>query len=122
MTRQNLLWRVLFLALPLALYSLIVIWPLLDSFRYSVTNWNGFSPDYKFIGVANFAKIFSDPLFANAIKNTALWMLAAVIIPTGLGLALALLLNQRMAGSGFFKTLFYLPICLAAAVPVDRPR
>jgi hypothetical protein len=107
MERREALWRVVLLAPVLAIFLFFVMWPLLDSFRYSVTDWNGFSPDYKFIGLANFAKIGSDPAFRGAIVNTTLWVIAALLLPTVLGLALALLLNAGICGAGVFKTIFY---------------
>jgi len=94
----------------------IVIGPLLYSFYYSFTNWNGFSPIYDFIGLYNFLKVFRDPLFANAIKNTLIWTLSAILLPTLFGLFLALMLDTKIKGSNFYKSIFYLPICLAPVI------
>jgi ABC-type sugar transport system permease subunit len=110
------IWRILFLAPPLAIFGVIVIWPLLDSFFYAFTNWNGFDPNFKFVGLANFAKISSDPLFLGAAVNTIIWIIAAILMPTLIGLALALLLDSRVKGANIFKSIFYLPICLSAIV------
>jgi ABC-type sugar transport system permease subunit len=110
------LWRVLFLSPPLAVFGLIVIWPLLDSFFYSFTNWNGFDPNYRFVGLDNFAKVASDPLFLHAVINTLIWIVAAILMPTLAGLALALLLDASVCGASVFKSIFYLPICLSAIV------
>ena len=38
------------LFLPLRVFGVLVIWPLLDTFYYSFTDWNGFSRDYRFVG------------------------------------------------------------------------
>jgi ABC-type sugar transport system permease subunit len=116
MQRRETFWRIVLLAPALIVFSIFVLLPLLDSFRYSLTNWNGFNPNYKFIGLDNFAKIFSDPNFLTAIVNTAIWMVAALVLPTVLGLALALLLNTGMRGAAIFKSIFYLPICLSAVI------
>lgn len=116
MERRETFWRIVLLAPALIVFSIFVLWPLLDSFRYSFTNWNGFNPNYKFIGFDNFAKIFSDPNFFTAIINTAIWMVAALVFPTLLGFALALLLNTGMRGASIFKSIFYLPICLSAVI------
>ncbi len=110
------IWRLLFLAPPLFIFGVIVVWPLLDSFFYAFTNWNGFDPNYKFVGFANFAKISSDPLFLGAVINTIIWIVAAIFLPTLLGLGLALLLDSRVKGANVFKSIFYLPICLSAIV------
>lgn len=116
MQRREIFWRVVLLTPALSVFSIFVLWPLLDSFRYSLTNWNGFNPNYKFVGLDNFAKIFSDPNFFTAIANTAIWMVAALVLPTLLGLALALLLNTGLRGASIFKSIFYLPICLSAVI------
>ena len=76
MERENRFWRVILLALPLAVFAVFVIWPLASSFHYSFTNWNGFNPDYDYVGFDNFLKIHTDKLFLNAAINTALWIVA----------------------------------------------
>ena len=116
MERRETFWRIVLLAPALIVFSVFVLWPLLDSFRYSFTNWNGFNPNYRFIGFDNFAKVFSDPNFFTAIVNTAIWMVAALLLPTLLGLGLALLLNTGLRGAAIFKSIFYLPICLSAVI------
>ena len=116
MDRESRFWRVVLLALPLAVFAVLVIWPLASSFWYSFTNWNGFNPDYDFVGFDNFLKIHTDKLFLNAAINTALWMIAAILLPTALGLGLALLIDSRIPGGPVFKSIFYLPICLSAVV------
>ncbi len=116
MARSRHYWTAAFLSLPLLIYIVIIIIPLITSFYYSFTDWNGFNPDFNFIGIKNYEKIFHDPLFFNAIKNTVIWMAAAVIIPTVAGLAIALVLHGRVWGANFYKSLFYAPICLSLAV------
>ncbi len=116
MERQTRFWQVALLALPLTVFAVLVIWPLASSFYYSFTNWNGFSADYDFVGLANFTKIYTDDLFRNAILNTIIWMVAAILLPTLLGLGLALLIDSRIPGGAMFKSIFYLPICLSAIV------
>lgn len=116
MTRKNYRWAALFLTLPLLVYIVFVVFPLLSSFFYSLTNWNGFNVNFDFVGLQNFEKMFSDRLFSNAIRNTVLWTVAAVVIPTISGLALALGLHERGSLSNLYKSLFYLPISLALAV------
>lgn len=116
MERENRTWRVVLLALPLIVFFTLVIWPLLSSFYYSFTNWNGFDRNYDYVGFENFSRIWTDRLFFGAIVNTAIWMAAAIVLPTLLGLTLALLLDSRVRGAKIFKSIFYLPICLSAIV------
>ena len=103
MEHHNRIWRAALLATPLAVFVAFVIAPLLTSFYYSVTNWNGYSSNYAFVGLANFARIGADRLFMQAAVNTAIWIPAAIVLPTALGLALALLLDSKVAGSRIFQ-------------------
>lgn len=116
MNKSKWLWVVLFLALPLFVYISIVILPLLTSFYYSFTDWNGFNIEFNFTGIENYEKMYSDPLFSNAIGNTVIWTIAAIVLPTIGGLALALTLHGRGFFSRIYKSLFYLPICLSLVV------
>ncbi len=116
MERSARFWRVVLLAAPVAVFSVLVIWPLFSSFYYSFTNWNGFSSDYDFVGFTNYSKVVTDKLFLNAALNTVVWMVAAILVPTLLGLGLALLIDSRVPGGTVFKSIFYLPICLSAVV------
>jgi multiple sugar transport system permease protein/raffinose/stachyose/melibiose transport system permease protein len=109
-------WIAAFLGIPLLVYTAIVIVPLLSSFYFSLTDWNGFSKSYHWVGLDNFLKIGTDPLFSNAIKNTIIWMVAAIVVPSSVGLFIALVLNEGVKGSNIYKSLFYLPICLSLAV------
>jgi ABC-type sugar transport system permease subunit len=110
------LWAAVFLSVPLIVYTAIVVLPLLSSFYFSLTDWNGFNKSYNLIGLANFQKIATDPNFGNAIKNTVIWMVAAILVPSIGGLFIALILNEQIRGSNLYKSLFYLPICLSLAV------
>ena len=114
-TREN-FWRFALLAAPVSVFAVFVLWPMFDSFRYSLTDWNGFEDSPRFVGLENFRRIFTDPLFFNSLINTAIWMGAALAVPTIGGLALALLLDSRVRGARIFKSIFYLPICLASVV------
>ena len=116
MERDKRLWRIVLLTPPLLVFSVLIVWPLLSSFYYSFTNWNGFSSSYQFVGLLNFQKIWTDRLFFQATVNTIIWMVSALLLPTLLGLVLALLLDSKVRGGKFFKAIFYLPICLSAIV------
>lgn len=94
----------------------MVVAPLLYSFYYSLTDWNGFSKHYNYVGTENFEKLLRDPVFSNAVENTVVWMMAAIIVPTGGGLLLALLLHEGVRAASLYKSLFYFPISLSLAV------
>ena len=116
MKRQEIVWRIALLFLPLSVFGVFVVWPLFNTFYYSFTDWGGFSRDYQFVGLDNFAGVVTDRLFTNATLNTLIWTALAIILPTLGGLTLALMLDTRVRAANVFKSIFYLPICLAAVV------
>lgn len=97
----------------LAFYLFVIIVPAVQGGAYSLTSWDGISAAKKFIGFANFSRIFSDPLALATIRQTL--ELTAVItvglVLSGLGLALALhtLLKSRM----ILRVVFFAPVVLA---------
>jgi len=116
MTRASRKWALIFLAVPVSFYIVVVIYPLASSFYYSFTDWNGFSEQYNFVGLDNFERMRTDRLFRGALKNTLVWTVAAVVVPTSIGLLIALALHERGLLSRLYKSLFYLPICLSLVV------
>lgn len=63
-------YAVRFLLPAFLLYTGFVIWPSITSLYYSLTNWNGVSPDINFVGFLNFKTILTSTRFWNALKNT----------------------------------------------------
>lgn len=107
---------VTFLALPMIVYMFFVIFPLVATFFYSFTNWDGVSQTYPFVGFSNFARLFQDRFFWNALFNNLKWLVTIVIVPTLLGLSLAALLSEELKGGIFFKVVFYLPTVISYMV------
>ena len=107
--------QVLFLfTLPILLmYCLFFVVPLLMGMKNSFTDWSGTSPDYNFIGIRNYIKIFQDERFRNALffnfKYTFLLTLATVVI----SLVIAIILNQKLKGQRFLRSIYFLPAVLS---------
>jgi multiple sugar transport system permease protein/raffinose/stachyose/melibiose transport system permease protein len=116
MTRGSRLALLSMAAVPLAVYGVFVLVPLAWSFAVSLTDWNGLSPVRPFIALGNYDRGLRDPLFINALRNTALWLVVGVVVPTAAGLGLAVLLDRPLRGSRLYKTAFYLPVCLSLAI------
>jgi multiple sugar transport system permease protein len=89
------------------------IYPLLASFYYSLTDYTILQPP-SFVGLDNYTLLFNDAEFTTSIGNT-LWMVV-VALPIGLvfNFLVALLLNMRLKGLAFFRTVFYLPTIVPA--------
>lgn len=84
-------------------------YPTLASFFFSFHKYNVIQPP-RFIGLANYVNMFTkDPRLMKSIYNTVYY--TAAIVPLGMlsSLSLAVLLNARVRGVGFFRTLYYMP-------------
>ncbi|MFA6864269.1 MAG: sugar ABC transporter permease [Sphaerochaetaceae bacterium] len=111
----------IYFVLPFIIIFLIFgLWPLINTFRLSLTDTQLMSRTQHYTGFRNFVLIFNDPSFLLSLKNTAkIWILN--FIPQ-LGLALLFSVwftskRMNLKGVGFFRTIFYLPnILMPAAV------
>jgi len=107
--RRHTLEGYLFISPWLAGFFLMTAGPMIASVYISGTSWTMLSPPV-WVGGQNYARLLGDdPRFGTSLLNT-LWYVA-VAVPLGLlvSLLLALLLNRRVPGRGFFRTLFFLP-------------
>lgn len=89
--------------------------PLLDNFRLSFTDWNIASPTAGFIGVRNYVEWFTSAASQTVLWNTIIFTGAAVIGSMVLGLALAMLLDQKLFGRNAVRSLVFAPFVLAGA-------
>jgi len=81
----------------------------------SFTNWSLISAK-KWVGVKNYATIFTDEVFLKAMVNTAKYVLMYVFPLACLSLIMALVVNQKLRGVYFFRACYYLPVVTTMAV------
>jgi raffinose/stachyose/melibiose transport system permease protein len=106
-----------FLAPALVIYVIVVVYPMVYSGYLSFFKWDGVAPTKQFVGLQNyFTLLFNDKVFWTALLNNAIWLVAALLIPTSIGLGLALLLNKGFRGSSIYRSVFYFPAILSLAV------
>jgi multiple sugar transport system permease protein len=99
------------------IFSLLVFtaYPVIAAFYFSFTDYNIVQPP-EWVGLENYRKMFvDDPAFWKGVRNSAYYALVSVPLGLAASLGLALLLNLRAKGIGFYRTIFYLP---ALAPPV----
>ncbi|WP_226037584.1 carbohydrate ABC transporter permease [Aquibacillus saliphilus] len=115
-TARNTRIAIVFGLLPAVLiYLVFAILPILQSFYFSLMEWDGFS-DMKYVGLDNFIRLFQEPLFWNSVKNNIYVVLASVLGQVPIALFLALLLNRKIKGLKFFRTIGFLPVVLSTVV------
>ena len=92
--------------------TIMLLLPVAFVVYLSFTRWARFSGLDRFAGFANYERLFSAPYFSDAMQNTALWVGAALVLPLGFGLGLAMLL-ARLPMQDAFKSAFFLPRVVA---------
>jgi multiple sugar transport system permease protein len=106
--RQN--WAGYLFVAPATLYLLTFSFiPMGLAIWLSLHRWNLLKSDHPFVGWNNYREALADPFFRNACWNT--FRFALMSVPAGMifALAVAILVNQKLRGMAFFRTLFYIP-------------
>lgn len=91
----------------------VTIYPTADAFYHSFTKWDGIRSS--FIGLANYADIFSDSQFWRLLLNNLIYI-ASVPIQIVIALVITVLLYERTIGWRFFRSLFFIPNVLSAVI------
>jgi len=101
----------------LVLYSLFMVLPGLLGFYLSFTDWNRYSSEIHFIGLQNFALIFSKQNYWHSITNTIIFTLVTILLKTVVALLLALLLTKGLRRFfNFHRVIIYLPAIIPMIV------
>lgn len=106
----------LFYVPALILFVTFVIYPFGKGIFLSFTNWNGYSQTYKMVGISNYIRMLTDQNVHRALINTIIYGVGSTFLQNVLGLALALLLNQKFRGKSMIRTLVYLPVMIAPLI------
>jgi ABC-type sugar transport system permease subunit len=100
-----------FIAPGVLLVAVLLYLPLLWTTFLSFTEYNGLGdPDW--VGFDNFVEMFDDPGFVGSLLNTLLWVVGTLLIPVGIGLALALL-TWNLPGGVWMRLPFLIPYALS---------
>lgn len=104
----------LFLAPALAMFTIYVVVPIIESIALSFYDWDGLG-EATWVGVGNYVELWGDPDFWVAVKNNLIWLIG-FLLAVPLGLALALFLNQTVLGIRLVKSLFFFPFVISQVV------
>lgn len=108
-------WLMLVPAIILMVTFLII--PIILTFGLAFTNARLISPEpARFIGLDNFTRLFSSPTFWRSLQNTVVFALVIVPVQSAIALGLALLINAKVRGVNFFRTVYFLPVVTSMVV------
>lgn len=92
------------LILPgLAAFVTIILYPFIDAILMSFTNRSLMFPDYDWVKLQNYQKVFKDPYFPKTLLTTGIFVLGSTVLPYVLGMLWAIVLNQGFRGSEFLR-------------------
>lgn len=102
--------------LPAGIVLLVFMFgPLAYAAWLSFTDFNALSPP-RWVGGANYARLWTDPLFWKTLRNTFVYLLGVVPALVVLPLFLAVLVNRALPGIAFFRAAYYLPVVISMVV------
>lgn len=87
-----------------------------NTIKISFTNWNSIIKDDTFVGLQNYRSVFRSFRFHSDIRNMIYFTALFILLVIALGLIISIILNKDMPGTGFFRTLFLLPMALSFVV------
>lgn len=95
-----------------------LLFPILVIIWLSLNRWNLLTP-MRFVGLANYTDVLTDPTFGNSMLRTVIFVLSVIPLQTALGLFLAVLLSRGLPGSALFRVIYVIPwICAPLALGV----
>ena len=104
-------------ALPaLVLFAFVVLVPSGRGVYYALTDWDGLSPDWAFVGLDNFIAMLDDPTALQAIWHTLLIAIAITVIQNGCGLLLALGVNSLIKSRNVLRVFLFAPAVVTPIV------
>lgn len=105
------------IAPAVGLFAGFVALPILAVVLISFTRWSGFDiANIRWLGVQNYADLFSDPTFGRSLLQTLVFTIATTVLLNAVGLSLAMLVNTRAPGTAFLKAVLFLPVLLSPVI------
>lgn len=106
-----------FLTPALILAILFIVLPIILAFTYGFTDYYLLKPnDKEFIGLENFKRMLTDEVLIESFKNTLKFVVFVVPLQLSMALGLALIVNKKIRGVGFFRTAYFSPAVLSLVV------
>ena len=104
-----------FAALPLAIFTVVLVVPFVNGFYYTFTDWDGFKVD-KFVGLSNYSESFADPKFWTTLRFTGLFVVVSLVLVNVVAFGLALIVTSNLRSRNLLRTLFFVPNLVGGVV------
>lgn len=112
--RSNIYTAVMFLIPVLLVLAVFIFYSIYDSFRLSLFEWNGVSPEKTFVGFGNWEALFLDTRFHLAIVNNLRIVFFSILIQLPIGMLLAFFLDTAGKKANVFKIIWFIPLLMSS--------
>jgi N-acetylglucosamine transport system permease protein len=125
LTVDRISFFVVFLIIPVVGYIAFVVSPFAQAAYFSLTNWSGFTPDMKFIGLSNYTKLLHDATFLKAMTNSIILAIVLPVVTLTIALIFASLVTvggvshgnvRGLRHSSFYRIISFFPYVIPAIV------
>ena len=96
--------------------AIFIIYPIVQAFWMSLHDWSFVNPEHTLVGIQNYAKLIEDWRFWNSLRVTAIYTIFSVPLQIGLGLFVAIALNQSIRGVNILRSAYFFPVISSFAV------
>ena len=84
--------------------------------RFSLFDWNGLQPLTDFVGLDNYERALTDPVFQGAVGHNVFVIVLSLVVQIPFALGLALLLSRRFRGRAVLRLIFFAPYVIAEVI------
>lgn len=112
---KNCNWGIYFVLPAIIGTFIFIIIPIFCSFALSFTEWDLLN-DINFVGFSNYKAVLTEPVFKEILLNTLVYALSVTIFAVIIPLIIADVLNSKLRGAEWFKTIYFLPFITPAVV------
>lgn len=105
----------LFVVPAFAIFGFAILYPVVMTGFYSLTEWNGYGPQV-FVGLQNYLDIAADTLFAQSFLHVIIYIAVTLVLEVLVGLVLAGVVASRRGGSIWFRVAIFTPVMLPMVV------
>lgn len=111
--QKKAVWAWLFLTVPIIFFVVVRFYPTFDSFYISLTEWN-IVGDKLYVGLENYKRLFTDPVFWIVLSNTFEYLILGMPISLLLSFTIAYNLDKIRFGHTFLRACYFVPFLTTA--------
>lgn len=100
----------------LALLTIFVFYPMVQAFVISFQNYNLVGSTRSFVGLDNYTSLLRDREFFRSLKHSLYFAVIVIPVQTSIALGMAMLIQKKFALTGFFRTVYFIPVVVSTGV------